>query len=119
MRSPGAGDTLSAFPVFVDDRGTLVPIELDEVGFAVRRVFVVTGATGGADRGDHVIPCEQRAVLLAGRAEFRVTTGPEEAVSTLERVGEWVALPAGSYVHYRLADERSQVLVLAAEAYRP
>ena len=119
MRSAGGSDTLNAFPLFVDERGTLVPIELDAVGFTVRRVFVVTGAAGGSERGDHVIPCHQQAVLLAGRAEFRVTTGPDETVSVLERVGQWVALPAGSYVRYQLADERSQVLVLAAEAYTP
>jgi hypothetical protein len=119
MRSAVEGDPLSTFPVFVDERGALVPIELDAVGFVVRRIFVVTGAPGGANRGDHVIPCDQQAVLLAGRAEFRVATGPDETVSTLERVGQRVALPAGSYVRYQLADERSQVLVLAAEAYRP
>jgi hypothetical protein len=119
MRSAVEGDQLSAFPVFVDGRGTLVPIELDTVDFVVRRVFVVTGAPGGVDRGDHVVPCHQQAVLLAGRAEFRITTGPDETVSTLERVGQRVSLPADSYVRYQLADERSQVLVLAAEAYQP
>ena len=40
------------FPVFADQRGTLLPVELHEVPFPVARVFVVHGSASGQPRGN-------------------------------------------------------------------
>lgn len=105
--------------VFDDDRGSLLALELAEVPFPVRRVFVVTGRSGGSDRGDHVVPCSEAIVLLSGSASFRATlssTG-EEVEARLDRRGQRLHLERGDHVSYRLADERSAILVLAEEPF--
>lgn len=101
-----------------DDRGRLVAVELPGTGLDVRRVFVVTGAPGGAERGGHEVPCTERVVLLAGRATFWVRPpGGEECETRLTRAGEQLTLGAGDWVRYHLPDDGSQILVLADAPY--
>ncbi|MCW2759933.1 MAG: hypothetical protein JWR85_134 [Marmoricola sp.] len=106
-------------PVFVDSRGSLLSVEFPDVPFVVRRAFVVTGPPGGADRGDHPVPCGQAVVLISGSATF-VVIAPDGALPAefgLDEPGQTVVLRRGEYVRYRLHDEHSQILVLAEDAY--
>jgi quercetin dioxygenase-like cupin family protein len=105
-RSEGVG-------VHAEERGTLLAVELDDVAFGVRRVFVVTGPPGGAWRGGHTADCAEHVVLLAGSARFEVA----EREVTLEVVGDSLVVAAGEHVRYLLPDERSQVMVLAESPY--
>ena len=105
--------------VFDEGRGSLLAVELGELPFPVRRVFVVNGRPGGADRGDHVVPCSEAIVLLSGTACFRTTlagTG-EEVDVRLDRRGQRLHLDRGDHVRYRLVDEHSSILVLAEHPY--
>jgi hypothetical protein len=109
------------FTVHEDARGGLLPIMLEDVGFPVVRLFTVTAPPGGADRGDHEVPCRQLLVLIAGTAVVRLRSasgGPEETL-VLDRPGAGVELHPGEHVRYRLADEQSWVLVLADAPYVP
>jgi hypothetical protein len=112
-------EAVRAFAAHTDARGTLLPIELDDVGFEVRRVFTVTGVPGGSTRGDHLSDCRELILLVSGEAE--VTTGSAGAsrTVTLDHAGASLDLAAGVYVRYRLRDERSVILVLADEPFRP
>lgn len=101
------------------ERGGLLAVELEDVPFPVRRVFVVTGRSGGADRGGHVVPCSEAIVLLSGSASFTATlaaTG-EEVEARLDRRGQRLHLDCGDHVRYRLSDEHSAILVLAEKPY--
>jgi hypothetical protein len=105
--------------VFEDPRGALLPVELGEVGFPVQRLFVVTGAEGGLDRGGHVIPCHELMVLISGRAELDIGEAPDRMTErvVLEDAGQAVRLWPGEYIVYRLAGPTSSVLVLADRPY--
>lgn len=111
-------EQLTGFPSHVDDRGTLVPIELDHVGFVVRRVFAVVGPPGGSVRGEHASTCRELIVLVSGAAEVSVGTGADKQMFTLTRPGSTAEVRSGDYVRYRLHDDRSVIVVLADEAYR-
>lgn len=106
------------FRTITDDRGTLLPVELDDLPFVVRRVFVVHGSSTAAARGDHEVPCHQLAVLLSGTASFRVS-GPDAVTREcmLRERGEAVALQPGEHVVYHLDSEDAAILVLASEPY--
>jgi hypothetical protein len=106
-------------PVHDDERGSLLPVELGDVGFPVARVFVVTGPDGGAWRGDHGVPCRELVVLVTGRAEVRVRPRPESASETfvLDRPGEAIELRPGDSMEYHLTDGLSTILVLADAPY--
>jgi len=109
-----------AFAAHADDRGRLIAVEFDELSHAVRRVFVVTGLAGGADRGDHDARCAETVVLLAGTAVFWTTAAATGAVveTCLDRPGQRLDLGRGDHIRYRLTDEHSQILVLAEEPYQ-
>jgi hypothetical protein len=102
-----------------DSRGDLVAVELPLLDFTVRRVFVVSGPPGGADRGNHLIPCEQLMVLIRGSATVRVDSDPDRPGDpiVLDHAGASLRLPAGKFVRYRLHDDSSAVMVLAEETY--
>lgn len=117
-----SGDEMTAdwqgVRVAEDDRGRLVAVELPGTGVDVRRIFVVTGAPGGAERGGHEVPCTQRVVLLTGSAVFWVRSpGAPERETRLARAGEQLTLRTGDWVRYLLPDDRSQILVLADAPY--
>ncbi|MGI8645882.1 MAG: WxcM-like domain-containing protein [Nocardioides sp.] len=104
-----------SFAVHRDDRGTLLPIELADTPFVVRRVFTVVGPAGGAERGGHAAVCQEAVVVVAGSVEVEVAG--ERVV--LDEPGAGVLIGAGEYVAYRLRDAPSVILVLADEDYRP
>ncbi|MEO5853249.1 MAG: FdtA/QdtA family cupin domain-containing protein [Nocardioides sp.] len=106
---------------YVDDRGTLVPVELDTVGFDVRRVFAVAGPPGGATRGEHALTCRELIVLVSGAARVEVGSSPDQVRETHELTapGDSLAVGPAGWLRYHLRDERSVVLVLADAPYRP
>jgi len=101
------------FPAIDEPRGWLLPVELDDVPFPVRRVFVVAGPPGGATRGDHAATCQELVVLLSGSATFEVAL----ATTVLERPGQSLHVRRGDHVRYHLPDDASRILVLAEEPY--
>jgi hypothetical protein len=109
---------IERFVEVADERGSLLPVELDEVPFPVRRVFVVHGSANGVPRGDHEVPCEELVVLLSGTACFRVNAPTGDASERVLRArGDVLALRPGEHVVYRLDSEAAAILVLASEPY--
>jgi hypothetical protein len=104
----------------VDSRGALLPVDLDVAPFPVRRIFVVTGPEGGAQRGGHEVSCRELVVLVSGRAEIRLGSAVDQLAETvvLDRPGAGVALEQGEFMAYRL-DGASSILVLADQPYSP
>jgi hypothetical protein len=112
-------EQLTSFPAFTDDRGTLVPVELDQVGFEVRRVFTVAGPPCGSARGGHVATCRELIVLASGEVEVSVGVGATVRTMLLTSPGSTTEVFQGEYIRYRLRDAHSVIVVLADEAYRP
>jgi hypothetical protein len=104
--------------VHADPRGVLLPVDLDDVPFPVRRIFVVTGPEGGAERGGHLVSCHELVVLVAGRAEIRIGADAEELPETvvLDQPGDAVQLGPDEFMAYSLGGA-SSILVLADRAY--
>lgn len=107
-----------AFQVHEDVRGRLLPVELDEAPFPVRRVFTVQAPPGGSTRGDHTTTCLEMIVLLSGSLRLEVGPSPDlTAMFELDRPGSAVAVGEGDYVRYTLESFDSAILVLASEPY--
>jgi len=100
-------------PVFDDDRGRLIPLDLDDLPFAPRRVFVVTGPLEGATRGGHPVPCRELVVLVSGAATVRCGG----TTTLLAAPGEQLLLEPGGEMDYDLAPGGSTILVLADAPY--
>jgi hypothetical protein len=103
------------FPTHADERGVLLPVDLGDLPFVARRVFVVTGPPDGARRGGHTVPCRELVVLVAGSATVR----RDGEVVRLAEAGDAVLLEPGCEMDYDLAPGGSTVLVIADAAYVP
>jgi hypothetical protein len=106
------------FAHFVDERGTLTAVELGDVPFPVRRIFVVHGTEARLPRGDHEVPCEELVVLLSGSACFVTTTDGRQQDTALRHRGQQLRLRPGVHVSYVLDGPESSILVLASDGYR-
>ncbi|MCW2756573.1 MAG: hypothetical protein JWO46_319 [Nocardioidaceae bacterium] len=107
-----------AFPVLSDARGDLLPIELSDVPFPVRRVFWVRGSSAGVGRGGHVAGCQELLVLTSGTAE--IDYGPDPSAPRRVRLtapGSGVLVADDDHVVYRLSGADASILVLASEPY--
>ena len=74
------------FPLHSDDRGDLIPFELDEsFPFAVKRVYLVT-ANDQAVRGGHAHKIESEVFVAAqGTIKARIHDGDQETIITLDK----------------------------------
>jgi hypothetical protein len=107
------------FPVHRDDRGELLVVEGDDLGFPVRRVFTVVGRTGGGPRGGHRATCTELLVLVCGAATVTLgRSGTTDVVHVLEKPGDSVTIASGDHVDYQLDGTHSIVVVLCDEPYR-
>jgi len=108
-----------AFPVHRDDRGELVVVEGDGLGFDIRRVFTVSGTDGGGARGGHVAGCTELVVLVTGSAHVRVRRpGQPPTHHLLDEPGRAVTLRPEDHVEYDLDGAGSVIVVLCDEPYR-
>ncbi len=106
-------------PVHVDERGRLLVVEHRTLDYSPARVFVVTAVPTGVSRGNHVVPCRQTMVLVAGGADVTVRTlHGTERQERLDAPGDATALAPGEYVSYTLDDPASTIMVLAEEDYQ-
>ena len=107
-----------SFKHFVDQRGSLLPIEFGELLFPVRRIFTVMGTEPAVSRGNHLVPCEQLLVLVSGAVEVNVRhRDGSSASSDLDEPGSAVWVRPGGFISYTPAGPQTMILVLASEPY--
>lgn len=111
-------ERVAALPVFTDERGTLLPIELDDVGFDVRRVFIVTGTSPATTRGEHLTDCRELIVLVQGEVEVTTRALGVDRRIVLDRPGAVLEVAPETFIRYGLRDETSTILVLADQPFR-
>jgi len=108
---------LPAREVHRDARGQLVPLELNDVAFEPRRIFVVQGPDHRVTRGGHSAGSQQVLTLISGRADVRVRTATGEWLNANLVAGDSVELEADDWIDYDLVDPHSVLLVVASEPY--
>ena len=104
----------------VETRGSLLPIDLADLPFRARRVFVVRGVPPGTTRGGHA---HQRGAQLLVRlsGQIRVEVGAEGNSEPFlladSRVG--LLLPAAVWSSQTYLTADASLLVLCSEPYHP
>lgn len=110
-----------SFPEFVDERGGLVAVEFPDLPFVPVRAFMVRGAPGGAERGNHVVRGAQVLVLQCGIVAIRVGADEDSLgeARQLDVAGEAILLTDGSFIRYLLPDDHSSILVFCELGFLP
>jgi hypothetical protein len=104
---------------FTDDRGSLTPITLDDLGFSVARAFVVR-APRGAVRGGHAHRTVRQVLFRAsGSIDLEVRRGGARARITLDEDQPAVLLEAGVWARQTYVGDDSTLVVFADGPYEP
>ncbi|MFE5672339.1 sugar 3,4-ketoisomerase [Agromyces sp. NPDC056523] len=102
---------------FDDERGSLVPLAFDDLGFRVARTFVVN-APAGAVRGGHAHRRVRQVLLRAGGTiEVEVRHDGEQARVTLDAARPALLIEPGVWAEQRYLDECAALVVFADGPY--
>lgn len=101
-----------------DQRGTLLPIEMDDVPFPVRRLFVIAPNEAGEVRGGHGHrDGRQLLVCLDGEIEISLREGEHSHTMVLRADGNSLLIEAGVWSRQTYADAGSRLLVLSDQRF--
>jgi hypothetical protein len=104
---------------FTDERGSLTPITLDDLGFSVARAFVVR-APRDAVRGGHAHRSVRQVLFRAsGTIDVEVRRGGARARVTLDEDHPAVLLEAGVWAQQTYVGDDSTLIVFADGPYEP
>jgi dTDP-4-dehydrorhamnose 3,5-epimerase-like enzyme len=106
------------FPIFRDERGALVSIEMEKaVPFKVARVFWIFDVPPGRSRGGHAHKaCHQFMVCSRGSVNLEITDGSASREITL-REGMAVHVPPAIFVIAKLGGAGSVLTVFCDQPY--
>lgn len=114
----GGGARLVEIERHVDARGALLPLELDRLPFAPRRLFTVSGVPAGTLRGGHAHRAGQQLLLcLQGRIDLCLRLNDEEVRTSLTAAGPALLLGPRIWCQQTYRDEGTVLLVLSSEPY--
>ncbi|HKS89769.1 MAG TPA: FdtA/QdtA family cupin domain-containing protein [Stellaceae bacterium] len=115
-----AGLAPASLPSYRDERGTLVPVELERVvPFPVARVFWVADVPAGASRGGHAHKeCQQFLVCVAGVLTVEVYDGAAERRIALV-AGDALHVPPGIFAAERYEEPGTVLMVFCDRPYDP
>jgi len=103
-----------------DPRGALLPLALEQLPFAVRRVFAVAGVPPGTVRGGHAHRSGwQLLVCVSGALQVRLHCAGQEVRRQLSDVGPGLLIGAGVWAEQTYVDPHTVLLVACSEDYDP
>ena len=104
----------------VDPRGTLLPLEFDNLPFAPRRLFTVAGMAAGTRRGGHAHKKGQQLLAcLQGRVDLCLRLDDEEVNVSLRADGPGMLIGARVWCQQTYLTAETVLLVLSSEPYDP
>ncbi|NCP66978.1 WxcM-like domain-containing protein [bacterium] len=103
--------TIHHFPEFIDQRGSLIPFELnDDFPFKVKRVYLVT-AKNNQSRGGHAHRIESELFIAAqGTVKAKVNANGNDEVITLDKKNK--ALEVAPFCWHEFYDFSEDAILL-------
>lgn len=101
-----------------DERGTLLPIELESLPFKPCRVFAIGDVPAGTTRGRHAHECgRQLLICLAGNVQVELRWQDQSAIVNLEALGEGLLVEAGVWAAQTYLVPGTVLLGLASDPH--
>lgn len=101
----------------VDDRGSLVPIDLSEIHFPTKRIFLVK-ASSNVERGGHGHYLGRQLMMhIAGKITVELRYGGSIEIEQLSSPENCLLIEAGVWSRQIYADESSALLVCCDTSY--
>lgn len=104
--------------IIEDKRGCLMPFEMINMPFKIRRQFVVSNVPKGTVRGGHAHKkCEQYIICLNGSIKVHIDTLQENQTVTLN-TGDCIYVGILEWSEQTFLEDNSMILVLCSKRYK-
>ena len=108
---------VNSYNVFNDDRGSLIPIELKNVPFEVKRTFIVNNVPLNEIRGNHShYTTKQYLICINGSVDVILNDGFNDTIYKLIK-GESILIPELVWDSQKFTSENSEILVFCSTEY--
>tara|TARA_R110001592_G_scaffold64252_1_gene197567 strand:+ start:8534 stop:8929 length:396 start_codon:yes stop_codon:yes gene_type:complete len=110
---------INKIKTFTDNRGNLLPIEFDIIGFTPKRIFVINDTPINCIRGEHAhYETNQYLICIKGVVEVFLDDGTTKEMVVLNE-NESVLIPKMVWGYQKYIEEGSQLIVIASTIYNP
>lgn len=104
---------------YTDVRGTLLPIELEDIPFEVKRIFFVNNVPKNTVRGNHAhFKTKQILICLTGKIELTLDYGNNKVLHILNQY-EQILIPELVWDYIKFKEENTSILVLCSSIFDP
>lgn len=105
---------INKIKIFEDERGSLIPIELNSLNFDIKRVFVVNNVPVGEVRGNHAhYKTKQFIICIKGDVDVILHNGHNETEYKLNK-GDGILVPELIWDSQRFNTEDAEIMVLCS-----
>ncbi len=104
--------------IFEDERGSLLPINLKEIPFDVKRVFTVYNVPKDTVRGDHAhYKTKQYLICVKGMIKVILESGENETTETILKKGDSIFIDKLVWDSQQFLTDDDVMLVFANTEY--
>jgi len=108
---------INKLKVFDDERGSLLPIEFNNLPFDPKRIFIVNKVPKGIVRGNHSHhKTKQLIICINGSVDVILHDGVDETSYHLNK-NETILIPELIWDSQRFLEDDSEILVLCSTTY--
>lgn len=108
---------ISSHVPFLDDRGSLLPIEFDSLPFNPKRVFIVSNVPAGTERGNHShYETIQYLLCVKGEIEVILHDGKTEVKTTIKE-NEGILVPKLIWDSQKFLTDNTTLIVFCSTTY--
>lgn len=108
---------INRYNVFNDDRGSLIPIDLKNIPFEVKRTLIVNNVPLNEIRGNHShYNTKQYLVCINGSVDVILNDGFNETIYKLVK-GDSILIPEMVWDSQKFTSENSEILVFCSTEY--
>jgi hypothetical protein len=110
-------EKINKFNIFSDDRGSLLPIEFNNIPFIPKRIFTVYDVPENSVRGEHAhFKTVQILVCVSGQIEVMLHDGNLETKTIINK-GEYILVDNLIWDSQRFITKNSILLVICSTEY--
>lgn len=101
-----------------DDRGTLVTVDMQELGLPMQRMFQIRDVPPGSTRGGHAHrACHQVLIASAGIIDIELHDGVQGRILRLQDPARALHVPPGMWTSQTYVTSGAMLTVLASHPY--
>lgn len=109
---------ITKYKYYIDQRGDLLPIELKNIPFKVKRIFVISNTPKNTIRGGHAhYKTQQILICIQGKIEVNLDYGNNKRKKIVITQGEMVHIPKLVWDSQKFLTDKDFMVCLCSTTY--